>query len=499
MSNTILKSPLNTTDSGTWLRGNLHTHTTISDGAENPQTMIQSYADLGHDFLFISDHDSLADYSNLDPCGLILIKGNEVTASGPHILDVGAKVLVPATPDRQTVINQINTESGFAVLNHPNNTFSQNHYPYELMLELKDYTGIEIFNAKALSSAGSHLGLNRWDRLLAEKGMVWGFANDDSHDLSIVGSAWNVVWAKDKSGDAILEALKNGSFYASTGVEIIQLEVKNSKVHVVTANADKIIVVGKYGKRLFESNGHELIFDTSECLSPYLRIECYGSGEKMAWTQPIQIANGLSNILQDNLNENPTYSVSRVEIEPNMTGKTVDPLWDSIQPSRDFMSASNPKAQTMQTNFKAVFAQEKLFLSIYCEEPELDKLRMNVKDNGNPKTWTDDSVEIFLDLDHTGKDYFQIMLNAAGYYACSSFDSKRKEPLIIKTKVAREENAWTLEISISLANLGLHFPLGKEFGFHIVRNRKIGLFTSSLWTYVGESNHSPRFYGTLTI
>src|SRR5262245_62368109 len=38
------------------LRGNLHAHTTLSDGVRAPQALIDEYEALGYDFLAITDH-----------------------------------------------------------------------------------------------------------------------------------------------------------------------------------------------------------------------------------------------------------------------------------------------------------------------------------------------------------------------------------------------------------------------------------------------------------
>src|SRR5256712_9066161 len=42
-----------------WLRGNLHAHTTYSDGVKTPQDLIAEYEALGYDFLAITDHEDL--------------------------------------------------------------------------------------------------------------------------------------------------------------------------------------------------------------------------------------------------------------------------------------------------------------------------------------------------------------------------------------------------------------------------------------------------------
>ena len=42
-----------------WLRGNLHAHTTWSDGVKSPADLIAEYEARGYDFLAITDHENL--------------------------------------------------------------------------------------------------------------------------------------------------------------------------------------------------------------------------------------------------------------------------------------------------------------------------------------------------------------------------------------------------------------------------------------------------------
>ncbi len=50
----------------TWYRGNIHTHTTESDGDAEPEVVAAWYRDHGYDFLVLSDHNhlTLLDYGN---------------------------------------------------------------------------------------------------------------------------------------------------------------------------------------------------------------------------------------------------------------------------------------------------------------------------------------------------------------------------------------------------------------------------------------------------
>ena len=106
-------------DAPHWLRGNLHAHTTVSDGACPPEEVIADYERRGYDFLAISDHDKFvppADYQGRTK--MTLIGGVETSANGPHILHVDAQEAVEPVRDRQAAIDAIQRQGGFAVLNH---------------------------------------------------------------------------------------------------------------------------------------------------------------------------------------------------------------------------------------------------------------------------------------------------------------------------------------------------------------------------------------------
>ena len=95
----------NYTDTLNWFRGNLHTHTTRSDGTRPPEEVIADYAERGYDFLAISDHDVLVElggYQRDTP--VTLIHAVEVTANGPHILQVNATEEIEPREDRQWVV-----------------------------------------------------------------------------------------------------------------------------------------------------------------------------------------------------------------------------------------------------------------------------------------------------------------------------------------------------------------------------------------------------------
>lgn len=291
----IVKNPYDL-KKGMWLKGNFHTHTTRSDGVFSPQDVINEYSRLGYDFLSFSDHDNLATeevYEKLNNNGLVLIPGIEISANGPHILHIDSEEYVSPLPSRQEVLNLINdiskkTGHGFAVINHPDWENRFNHCTIEQLMEWTGYLGIEIYNGVIGRLDGSPYALNKWDLLLSKGKRVWGFANDDSHRQGDYGLGWNVVFAKEKTRKAIVNALISGNFYCSTGVVIKHIECDSQKIYLETENAKKIAAVCNVGKRL------SVVYDKKIEVpvvpnAKYIRFECWAEAEQMAWTQPIFI------------------------------------------------------------------------------------------------------------------------------------------------------------------------------------------------------------------
>jgi len=286
--NTRIESPYS--EGGLWLRGNLHTHTSASDGPLSPQDTVRRYAGLGYDFLVVSDHDGITPLEELDPCGMVLIRGNEITASGVHMLHIAPQTRIAPDPDRQKVLDAIAADGGFAVMCHPNWEAHFNHCPQETLERLQGYAGIEIFNGVTAWCEGNPLASDRWDRLLSAGRRVWGFANDDCHVPEDHGVGWSMVQAAERTPEAIVAALRDGHFYASTGVFIDLIAVKERTITVRAPGATRISVYGDHGRRPAMTNGPEMAYTVpEEAPFTYVRFECFGPSDARAWTQPFRI------------------------------------------------------------------------------------------------------------------------------------------------------------------------------------------------------------------
>ena len=289
----VLEHPYHDLIGGRWLTGNLHTHTTRSDGQREPQAVIDDYAERGYGYLMISDHDTLwsaAESAQVDAAGMVLIPGNEISAAGPHMLHVGATRLIQPDGDRQRVIDDIQADSGFAVFNHPNWFARFDHCPQQQLEQCTGYLGIEIYNGVISRLPGSPYATNRWDLLLSAGRRLWGFAHDDSHVAQTdVGLGWNATYVHEESPEGVVQALRAGRFYASTGVEIVSIECTETSIALETENASRIVALCDGARRFAQVDAPSIEVELPDAVT-YVRFECWGAGEAFAWTQPFFVA-----------------------------------------------------------------------------------------------------------------------------------------------------------------------------------------------------------------
>ncbi|MBU4496163.1 MAG: hypothetical protein KJ874_12810 [Acidobacteria bacterium] len=120
--------------SPTWFKGNLHTHTTNSDGDTEPTEVIRWYRDHGYHFLSITDHNLITPvdrYSEWETDTFILISGNEISDRSEdkpiHLLALGLreKSVGPAggatvAETLQNTVDAIHAGGAVPVMAHPN-------------------------------------------------------------------------------------------------------------------------------------------------------------------------------------------------------------------------------------------------------------------------------------------------------------------------------------------------------------------------------------------
>ncbi len=291
---------------GNWYKGNLHTHTTDSDGELSPREVLSLYRQKGYDFLSLTDHNKLTYSEELKKKGICLIPGEEIdggkSAVGTsfHIIALNIKKEIVFTNKEeitvQEIINRIRKEKGEAIIAHP----YWSGLTFLDILPLEGYLGIEVFNSDCLYAVGRGESSIHWDNLLVKDKQIFGFAVDDAHHYSDqkyrpmdMGKSWIMVKANLLNREAIMNSIKKGLFYSSCGPSIKSLSVENGVVKVETSPVSSITFVASpaKGKRLTASatmNQAEYEIKGNE---KYIRIECVDTLGRKAWTNPLFFRN----------------------------------------------------------------------------------------------------------------------------------------------------------------------------------------------------------------
>ena len=299
-----------------WFKGNIHTHTTESDGDDTPENVVRWYRRHGYDFLVLSDHNHLTLFEYAEGRRRfkrpLMVPGEEVTLSihegrtPIHINAIGiSRVVEPIdareiVPTMQANVDAIIGAGGIASINHPNSRWSFDH---DHIKEVTGATLLEIYNGHPASNVHGAPGKASyeeiWDGVLSAGRTIFGVATDDSHHYkdfhparSNPGRGWIVVRAEALEVEAILDGLASGRFYSSTGVELDDLDQSAEAVSLsVRTERDFIYTtafIGRAGKVLHESTGPEASYEPSG-EEGYVRAVVRSSSGTRAWTQPVLI------------------------------------------------------------------------------------------------------------------------------------------------------------------------------------------------------------------
>jgi predicted metal-dependent phosphoesterase TrpH len=213
---------------GEWYKGDLHCHSTHSDGDSSVREVIASAESKGLDFFVITDHDGSMDGSPTqwyDPDyrsdRMVMLYGVEWTtglghanvwASGPF--DYDDLWLANRARDAQRAIDAAHARNALFSINHPS-AFLCCPWEYEAYEGLDS---IEVWNSMYLLPNFNFLSTKVfWDDHLLSGKRIPGVGGSDTHQL--VGFEANFlrhaepttwVYAEERSAEAILQGIRAG-------------------------------------------------------------------------------------------------------------------------------------------------------------------------------------------------------------------------------------------------------------------------------------------------
>jgi hypothetical protein len=294
---------------GRFWRGNLHTHSTLSDGVLEPDQVVEAYKDAGYDFMMLSDHFldiynwPIADTRGARSNSFTTIIGSELHAPETkvgelwHIVAAGLPLdFEPAAPKETgaSLAKRAAAAGAFVGIAHP--SWSQ--------LTIEDGRAIDVAHAVEIYNHGCAVDCDRgdgWyllDQMLTEGRRLTAFATDDAHfrtDDHFGG--WVQVKSESLEPQALLEALKRGHYYSSQGPVIHELSLSGKELTIACSPVDTIVVVCGHSRTVNRS-GKAITGATLDLSklekgwlltkhSPWFRVSLIDHGGKRAWTNPI--------------------------------------------------------------------------------------------------------------------------------------------------------------------------------------------------------------------
>lgn len=291
-----------------WYKANFHMHTTRSDGRKSPEEAAALYRGKGYSILAITDHRTVSparrskDFLQLS--GIELNTVHYCAQPGQeevwHIVGIGisedlTKDSYSENPSPQELIDCIRTHGGEAILAHP--AWSLNRPD-----RIRSLTGLcaaEIYNTVSSFPWNAHRPDSSLilDQVSDLGTIINTVASDDAHFYQ--GDecrSFTMIQPETFSEEGVLNALRQGKFYASQGPQILQAEVTENEIRIVCTECAGAIFysnlpwVADRAKNTPE--GAKEFRYTIQPGDTYVRAEIFDRNGKRAWLNPIPVNRG---------------------------------------------------------------------------------------------------------------------------------------------------------------------------------------------------------------
>ncbi len=210
-----------------WYKGELHAHSTESDGKFPVTTVVQAALDTELDFFALTDHFTTSQWRKIAPMvndRTVLLRSCEVTSHQGHANLHGIQKWVDVYVDRpewgmNQVADAVHEQGGLFCVNHA--------FSGDLGWRAHDFDWqradlMEIYHN--LEGSNNHAHLPLWDSHLRLGRRIVGVGGIDSHNpfegTHKLGQLVTWVHAPELSERGIIEGLRRGRVYVSRGPEL---------------------------------------------------------------------------------------------------------------------------------------------------------------------------------------------------------------------------------------------------------------------------------------
>jgi hypothetical protein len=289
--------------SGMWFKGNCHIHSTVSDGGKTFPELESMYSSAGYDFLFRTDHWVASNVASAPEEGAgvdehpvlwldgVELDGSDYTGASYHVVCLGRLEGLTREMGFVAAMEAARAQGGLLILAHPqwmgNSLDDARRWGFH---------GVEIYNHVCRWLNGKGEGLTHWNAVLEQRPDTLGLAVDDAH-LRPQHPGWDGGWimvnAVQRTGSAILEAIRWGNFYSTCGPQFTSIERNAEGVAVRTSPVQFARLVGpaSRGARIGSFDGQlltEAKFQVPEDWA-YAYLEIEDERGRRAWTNTLFI------------------------------------------------------------------------------------------------------------------------------------------------------------------------------------------------------------------
>ena len=177
------------------------------------------------------------------------------------------------------------------IINHPN----WSRIDPEIFLGIHGAFAFEIWNSDAINGGGCGTDEALWDYCLSRGKRIWALTGDDTHKYgpthTSCGGGFTMVCAAEFSRQGLIEALKRGNFYPSTGPRIHDMRIVDDVLHMEFDPARQVRIIGGdlMAKGFTALPGEKISHLEWKIKSglKYFRVQIQDEKGMTAWSQPV--------------------------------------------------------------------------------------------------------------------------------------------------------------------------------------------------------------------